>query len=136
MAYTCAYKEIIDKSHWINLVLLLYVIVVLCDTCTVDRTRRLSPIIRSTQKGTRKVVIARLCAGMTVTIVSALVLYGFTAIFQVWLIRSRRFSHTDSANRRIPMEFTDDFCWSGSFASLPYEHNSMCNDRCNHNASF
>lgn len=34
------------------------------------------------------------------------------------------------------MEFTDDFCWSGSFASLPYEHNSMCNDRCNHNASF
>jgi hypothetical protein len=85
MAYTCAYKEIIDKSHWINLVLLLYVIVVLCDTCTVDRTRRLSPIIRSTQKGTRKVVIARLCAGMTVTIVSALVLYGFTAIFQFGL---------------------------------------------------
>ena len=133
MAYTCAYKEIIDKVHWINLVLLLYVIVVLCDACTVDRTRRLSSIIRSTQKGTRKAIVARLCAGMTVTIVSALVLYGFTA---VWLIWSRRFSYADSANRWIPMEFTDDFCWSGSFASLPYEHNSMCNDRCNHNASF
>lgn len=85
MAYTCAYKEIIDKVHWINLVLLLYVIVVLCDACTVDRTRRLSSIIRSTQKGTRKAIVARLCAGMTVTIVSALVLYGFTAIFQFGL---------------------------------------------------
>ena len=34
------------------------------------------------------------------------------------------------------MEFTDDFCWSGSFASLSDEHNSMCNDWCDHDASF
>ena len=129
MAYTCAYKEIIDKVHWINLVLLLYVIVVLCDACTVDRTRRLSSIIRSTQKGTRKAIVARLCAGMTVTIVSALVLYGFTAIFQFGLFGVDGF-HT-------PIQQIGGYQWSslmisaGQAVLLVYlmSINSMCNDR-------
>lgn len=109
MAYTCAYKEIIDKVHWINLVLLLYVIVVLCDTCTLDQTRRLSSIIRSTQKGTRKAIVARLCAGMTVTIVSALVLYGFTTIFQFGLFGTDGF-HT-------PIQQIGGYQWSSLMIS-------------------
>ena len=85
MSYSSAYKEIINKAYWIHIMLILYVIMVLCDVCTVDRARRLHQIIRATEKGTNKAIVARLCAGTAIVVVSALILYILTAIMQFGL---------------------------------------------------
>lgn len=47
-----AYSEIVQKAEWINIILLFFVLIVLCDVCSSDRSKRVRQLIQTTDKGT------------------------------------------------------------------------------------
>lgn len=82
IAYLPAYQEIINKARWIHILLVFFVIFVLCDTCSVDQSKRVRQIVQTTSKGMGNTIVARLCAGITVGIGAGLILYLLTIIIQ------------------------------------------------------
>ena len=99
MAYTCAYKEIIDKSHWINLVLLLYVIVVFMRYLhgRSDKTAESNHTV-NTKRYKKSSHCALMCWYDSNYCIRASSIWLYRNL-SVWLIRSRRFSPTpNSAN--------------------------------------
>ncbi len=104
IAYLPAYQQMIENARWIHILLTFYVIFILCDSCSLERTRKLRQMVLATQKGTRKAVGARLCAGMTVAMFSAIVLYVLSSVIQFGLFGTDRF-HT-------PVQQIDGLHWS------------------------
>lgn len=104
ISYMPAYRQIISYSQWIHVLLLFFIIVVLCDTCCADRIRKTRRLVQTTDKGAGKLIVARLCAGVTVAIVTGIVLYAVTIGIQFAILGADGF---DS-----PVQLIDGLVWS------------------------
>ena len=82
IAYTRGYTNMIDNAHWLNMMLVFFVIIVLCDSFSKDRQVRIRPLIQSSRNGHGSGVIGRILAGLLVTLGAAICVYLLSAIIQ------------------------------------------------------
>lgn len=92
ISYMPAYNEIVHKAQWVNVILLFFVLIVLCDVCSFDRSKRVRQLVQTTDKGMSKAIVAKLCAGVSVTIITAFILYLITMSIQFWLLGADGFN--------------------------------------------
>lgn len=85
LAYTPAYKQLLENTHWIHMMLIFFVILALSESFSLDRRLQTRPILQATAKGQRSAVLARLLAGEAVAAGSALILYLLSALIQFGL---------------------------------------------------
>lgn len=82
IAYTRGYTNMIDNAHWLNMMLVFFVIIVLCDSFSKDRQIRTRPLIQSSRNGYGSGIIGRILAGLLVTLGAAVCVYLLSAIIQ------------------------------------------------------
>lgn len=104
ISYMPAYSEIVHKAEWINIILLFFVLIVLCDVCSSDRSKRVRQLIQTTDKGMGKAIIARLCAGVSVPIFTGFTLYLITILIQFLLLGADGFNS--------PAQLINGLIWS------------------------
>lgn len=104
ISYMPAYNEIVHKTQWINVIFVLFVMVVLCDVCSADRSKRVRQLIQTTDKGMGKAIIAKLCAGVSITIITGFVLYLITMLIQFSLLGADGFN--------APVQLIKGLIWS------------------------
>jgi ABC-type transport system involved in multi-copper enzyme maturation permease subunit len=75
MAYNPAYAQLIQEAYWINIMLLFFAVIALSESFSTERARRTRKIVQATSHGPGKAILARICAGETVVVSAALILY-------------------------------------------------------------
>ena len=82
MAYTPAYRQIFSNMRWIHLMILFFVILMLCESFSLDHKYRVHPILQASKLGPVYAALIRTAAGIIITIGVSICLYAVTVIIQ------------------------------------------------------
>lgn len=82
IAYTRGYTNMIKNAYWLNMMLVFFVIIVLCDSFSKDRQTHTRPLLQSSRNGHGSAIIGRILAGLLVTLGATLCVYLLSAIIQ------------------------------------------------------
>lgn len=82
IAYTRGYANMIENAHWLNMMLVFFVIIVLCDSFSKDQQTHTRPLLQSSRNGHCSAIIGRIIAGLLVALGAALCVYLLSAIIQ------------------------------------------------------
>lgn len=93
IAYTPAYRQILSCVRWIHIMLLLFVVLALCESFSIEHKERVRAIAQATKNAPVYSPLAKLAVGVAFTIVSALILYGVTFLIQFFIFGTDGF-HT------------------------------------------
>lgn len=80
--YTRGYANMIKNAYWLNMMLVLFAIIVLCDSFSKDRQVHTRPLLQSSRNGHSSAVVGRILAGLLVTLSATLCVYLLSAIIQ------------------------------------------------------
>ena len=107
MAYTPAYRQLLQNASWIHILLVAFVIFALCESFSLERRWRTRPLVQVTAKGQGAAVLARLLAGASVSAGAGVILHGVSAVIQFALFG------TDGLNGwNAPIQQIGDYVWS------------------------
>lgn len=82
IAYTRGYANMLENAHWLNMMLVFFVIIILCDSFSNDRAVHTLPLIQSSRNGHSSAVVGRILAGLLVVLGAALCVYLLSATIQ------------------------------------------------------
>lgn len=82
IAYTQGYTNMIENAHWLNMMLVFFTIIILCDSFSKDRQVHTRPLLQSSRNGDSSAVLGRILAGLVVTFGAALSVYLLSAVIQ------------------------------------------------------
>lgn len=82
IAYTRGYTNMIENAHWLNMMLVFFIIIILCDSFSKDWQIHTRSLIQSSRNGYGSGVYGRILAGIIVTLAAAICVYLLSAIIQ------------------------------------------------------
>ena len=104
MDYAPAYQQLIGFTRWIHLMLLLFVIVALSESYSLEKRRNTRRVMQATPKGFSAALFARFLAGLTIAVSSSILLYGSSMLIQFAIFGADGFS--------MPLQQLEGFVWS------------------------
>lgn len=102
--YAPAYGMLINYAFWIHFMLIVFVIIALGESFSLEKRRNTKQVMQTTPKGFSSAVYARFLAGETVAVSAALLLYGISMIIQFSVLGSDGYS--------MPLQQQAGFSWS------------------------
>lgn len=92
MAYTRGYSHILNKTYWLNMMAIVFIIIALCRSFSDEDVYRTDPLLASARSGRWKVTFAKLAAGESLACGFVLFLFGLTAAIQFFVYGAGGFS--------------------------------------------
>ena len=84
--YAPAYLQLIQFAFWIHFMLIVFAIIVLGESFSVEKRRNTKQVMQTTSKAFSSAVFARFLAGETVVITFSVLLYGLSMLIQFMIL--------------------------------------------------